>query len=322
MRILITGGAGFIGSNFVRRTLTGAYPGLRGAHVTVLDLLTYAGNRDNLAPVARHPAMTFRQGDIADEKLVRDLMRDVELVVHFAAETHVDRSIEGGHRFVATNVLGTHTLLDAARQAGVPKIVQISTDEVYGSISAGSWTEDEPLLPNSPYSASKAAADLLARAQHSTHGLPVCIVRPSNGYGPYQFPEKLIPLFVTSLLDGLTVPLYGDGGHIREWLHVDDLCRAVALVAERGLPGEVYNVGGESELTNLELTETLLRLTGRERSLVRRVPDRLGHDRRYSMATEKIARLGFRPRIALATGLAATVRWYAAHRAWWEPLRG
>ncbi|MCP9207546.1 dTDP-glucose 4,6-dehydratase [Streptomyces cucumeris] len=322
MRIVVTGGAGFIGSHFVRRTLAGAYPATADAQVVVVDKLTYAGNEANLAAVADSPRLRFVRGDICDGELVGELLRDTDLVVHFAAESHVDRSISGAEEFIRTNVLGTHTLLNAAAGAGVGKFVHVSTDEVYGSIDSGSWTEDRPLEPNSPYSASKASSDLLARAFHRTHGLPVCVTRCSNNYGPYQYPEKVIPLFITNLMDGKRVPLYGDGGNVRDWLHVDDHCSGIALVAERGEPGEVYNIGGGTELTNLELTHRLLELLGGDWSMVETVPDRKGHDRRYSVDITKISReLGYRPEISFEIGLAETAKWYMEHRDWWEPLQ-
>ena len=322
MRVLVTGGAGFIGSNYVRRVLTGSYPELADAEVTVLDRLTYAANRANLAAVAEHPRLRFVTGDICDGELVSGLMAGMDLVVHFAAESHVDRSITGSADFVRTNVLGTHTLLEAALQAGVGKFVHISTDEVYGTIEDGSWPEEHPLEPNSPYSASKASSDLLARSFYRTHGLPVCVTRCSNNYGPYQFPEKLIPLFVTNLLDGLRVPLYGDGRNVRDWLHVDDHCRGIQLVAEHGRPGEVYNLGGGTELSNRVLTERLLEAVGADWEMVEWVPDRKGHDRRYSVDISKAeAELGYTAQVSFETGLSDTVRWYANNRPWWEPLK-
>ena len=281
MRILVTGGAGFIGSHYVRQLLGGAYPAFSGAEVVVLDKLTYAGNEANLAEVADDPALRFVRGDICDRDLVAELMDGVDVVVHFAAETHVDRSITGSDAFVVTNVVGTNALLQAALEAGVGRFVHVSTDEVYGSIESGSWPEDHLLEPNSPYSAAKAGSDLLARAYHRTHGLPVCITRCSNNYGPYQFPEKVLPLFITNLMDGRKVPLYGDGLNVRDWLHVDDHCRGIQLVAESGTPGEIYNIGGGTELTNRELTERLLAEFGLDSSVVDRVEDRKGHDRRY-----------------------------------------
>jgi dTDP-glucose 4,6-dehydratase len=322
MRILVTGGAGFIGSHYVRQALAGAYPGQRDAEILVLDLLTYAGSETNLAEVADSPRYRFVHGDIRDAALVRSLMTGTDLVVHFAAESHVDRSITGAADFVSTNVAGTQILLQAALECQVGKFVHVSTDEVYGSIEHGSWTEDHLLEPNSPYSAAKAGSDLIARAYHRTHGLGVCITRCSNNYGPYQFPEKVIPLFLTNLLDGRSVPLYGDGLNVRDWLHVDDHCRGIALVAERGRPGEIYNIGGGTELTNRELTAMLLEATGRDWSSVRPVADRLGHDRRYSVDISKITdELGYAPRVSFAEGIATTARWYAERRDWWEPLK-
>jgi dTDP-glucose 4,6-dehydratase len=322
VRLLVTGGAGFIGSNFVRRILDGREPALAGAEVVVLDKLTYAGNEENLAPVASHPALHFVKGDITDESLVADLMAGIDAVLHFAAESHVDRSILGADPFVVTNVVGTQILLQAALNFGVPRFVHISTDEVYGSIDSGSWRENHALEPNSPYSASKASADLLVRAYARTHGMDVRITRCCNNYGPYQYPEKVIPLFITNLLDGLMVPLYGDGLNVREWIHVDDHCRAIALVLERGRAGEIYNIGGGFELTNTELTRLLLKALGADWSRVQPVADRKAHDRRYSLDWTKIrTELGFSPQVDFAQGLADTVRWYADHRDWWEPLK-
>ncbi|MFI0469091.1 dTDP-glucose 4,6-dehydratase [Saccharopolyspora sp. 5N102] len=322
MRILVTGGAGFIGSHYVRQLLSGAYPAFSDADVIVLDKLTYAGNEANLAPVADDPRLKFVRGDICDRELVGGLIPDVDVVVHFAAETHVDRSITGSDAFVLTNVVGTNVLLQAALDAGVGKFVHVSTDEVYGSIDEGSWPEDHALEPNSPYSAAKASSDLLARAYHRTHGLPVCITRCSNNYGPYQFPEKVLPLFITNLMDGAQVPLYGDGLNVRDWLHVGDHCRGIQLVAESGRPGEIYNIGGGTELTNKELTERLLAELGVDWSMVRPVADRKGHDRRYSVDHGKIVQeLGYRPQVDFETGLRETVRWYQENRDWWEPLK-
>ncbi|MGH3925954.1 MAG: dTDP-glucose 4,6-dehydratase, partial [Pseudonocardiaceae bacterium] len=318
----VTGGAGFIGSTFVRRALRGAEPILAGAELVVLDKLTYAGNMQNLAPVGTDRALHFVKGDITDELLVADLMVRIDAVVHFAAESHVDRSILGADPFVVTNVVGTHTLLQAALEAGVSTFVHVSTDEVYGSIEMGSWAEDHLLEPNSPYSASKAGSDLLARAYARTHGMDVRITRCSNNYGPYQYPEKVIPLFITNLLDGLPVPLYGDGLNVRDWLHVDDHCHGIALVLEGGRPGEIYNIAGGTELTNTELTGLLLKATGADWSSVQPVTDRKAHDRRYSLDWTKIrTELGYRPTVDFAQGLADTVRWYDEHRDWWEPLK-
>jgi dTDP-glucose 4,6-dehydratase len=322
VRILVTGGAGFIGSHYVRSLLTGGFPAWADARVTVLDKLTYSGNRANLAPVADSERLTFTQGDICDDDTVDGVMAGADVVVHFAAESHVDRSIAGSKPFVTTNVLGTQVLLDAARRHGVSRFVHVSTDEVYGSIERGSWTEEWPLAPRSPYSASKAGSDLLALSYHRTHGLEVLVTRCSNNYGPYQFPEKVVPLFVTNLLDGKKVPLYGDGGNIRDWLHVDDHCRGIQLVAEDGRPGEVYHIGGGTELTNKELTGMLLEACGKDWDSVTPVADRKGHDRRYSLSIEKIQKeLGYEPLTSLATGLADTVAWYRDNRPWWEPLK-
>ncbi|MEU5210232.1 dTDP-glucose 4,6-dehydratase [Streptomyces sp. NPDC020742] len=317
MRILVTGGAGFIGSHYVRTLLADGYPGWDGAHVTVLDALTYAGNRANLP--GTHPRLEFVEGDVRDRALLTELLPGHDAVVHFAAESHVDRSVRGGSEFVETNVVGTHTLLEAVRRTGVPRIVCVSTDEVYGTIDEGSWTEDFPLLPNSPYAAAKAGSDLIARAYWRTHGLDVVLTRCCNNYGPHQHVEKLIPRFVTRLLSGGTVPLYGDGGNVREWLHVDDHCRAVHRVLEDGQPGGIYNIGGAEELTNLELTRQLLELCGADESRVVRVADRPGHDRRYSLDASKIrTELGWEPRIPLERGLSDTVAWYRDEPWWWK----
>ncbi len=323
MRVVVTGGAGFIGSHYVRTALGGGYPGFEPDELVVLDKLTYAGNRANLDPVADDPRLRLVVGDIGDAALAKQTLDGADLVVHFAAESHVDRSIDGSSEFVRTNVVGTQTLLAAALETGAGRFVHVSTDEVYGSIETGSWPETDPLLPNSPYAASKAGSDLMARAFHRTHGLDVCITRCSNNYGPYQYPEKVIPLFVTNLMDGIPVPLYGDGGNSRDWLHVDDHCRGIQLVAERGRAGEIYNIGGGTEMTNRELTERLLEATGRDSSFIRPVTDRKGHDRRYSVDITKITdELGYRPRTSFDEGLARTVAWYRDHPGWWRPLKG
>ncbi|MFF3322701.1 dTDP-glucose 4,6-dehydratase [Streptomyces sp. NPDC002889] len=319
MHVLVTGGAGFIGSNYVRRTLENHY-GTGHATVTVLDKLTYAGNRANLAPFADNPLLRFVQGDIGDAQLLTRLLPSVDAVVNFAAESHVDRSIDSAAEFVATNVAGTQTLLQAALDAGVPRFVHVSTDEVYGSIDTGSWTEEWPLEPNSPYAATKAGADLMVRAYARTHRMNVSITRCSNNYGPYQFPEKVVPLFVTSLMQGATVPLYGDGLNIRDWLHVDDHCRGIQLVLERGAPGEIYHIGGGQELTNRELTERILQALGSDWSSVRQVADRKGHDRRYSLDDSKLRALGYRPEVPFEEGLATTVAWYRDNTDWWQPI--
>ncbi|MBX3090971.1 MAG: dTDP-glucose 4,6-dehydratase [Cryobacterium sp.] len=322
MKILVTGGAGFIGSNFVRRAIENAFPRLEGATVVVLDALTYSGNLANLAPVAESPRFRFVHGDIGDAALLEQLLAEVDTVVHFAAETHVDRSVRDASIFVETNVLGTQRLLDAAVRSGLSRFVHVSTDEVYGSIAEGSWTESQLLEPNSPYAASKAGSDLLVRSYVKTHGLNASITRCSNNYGPYHFPEKMIPLFVTNLIDGRHVPLYGDGRNVRDWLHVDDHCQGIALVLTGGASGEIYNIGGGTELTNRELTELLLETTGRDWSYVDEVEDRLGHDLRYSLDSSRIsADLGYRPRVQFEQGIAETVQWYRDNRDWWEPLR-
>jgi dTDP-glucose 4,6-dehydratase len=323
MRLLVTGAAGFIGSHYVRTILTGGYPGYEAAEITVYDKLTYAGNLDNLAPVADNPRYRFVQGDILDGDLLDDVLPGHDAVLNFAAESHVDRSIHGAADFVTTNAVGVQVLLDACLRADIPRVVQVSTDEVYGSIPDGSFREGDPLLPNSPYSAAKAGGDLIARAYHVTHGLNVSITRCTNNYGPYQFPEKVIPLFVTNLLEGQKVPLYGDGLNVRDWLHVDDHCRGIHVVLERGRPGEIYNIGGGVELTNRELTQRLLEACGRDwDSHVDYVEDRKGHDRRYSLNDDKIrAELGYRPLVPFDEGLAATVQWYRDNDAWWRPLK-
>ncbi len=319
-RLLVTGGAGFIGSHFVRTLLGAQGPG--DVAVTVLDKLTYAGNPANLDEVRGHPGFAFVHGDICDGELVGRLTAAHDQVVHFAAESHVDRSISSGTEFVRTNVLGTHTLLDAAHRAGIETFVHVSTDEVYGTIDEGSWPETDPLRPSSPYSSSKAAADLIALSYHRTHGMDVRVTRCSNNYGHHQHPEKFVPLSITRLLDGGRVPLYGDGGNVRDWLHIDDHVQGVELVRTRGRAGEVYNIGGGTELSNKELTSLLLHACGVDWDTgVAFVEDRKGHDRRYSVDCAKIrGELGWEPRVDFERGLARTVRWYRAHRAWWEPL--
>jgi dTDP-glucose 4,6-dehydratase len=318
--LLVTGGCGFIGSNFVRHVLS-ADP---QARVVNLDCLTYAGNPANLAGLESDPRYQFVRADVTDRDAVRAAFRrGLDAVIHFAAESHVDRSIQDSGPFVRTNVLGTQVLLDAAREFGVGKFVQVSTDEVYGSLGpTGYFTEESPLDPSSPYSASKAAADLLVLSYVRTFGLPAVVTRCSNNYGPYQFPEKLIPLFITNLLEGRPVPVYGDGGNVRDWVHVRDHCAALEAVWRRGRPGQVYNVGGRCEKTNLELTHALLDLLGRPRSLIEFVPDRPGHDRRYAVDCTKIEReLGWRPTTPFGRGLAETVDWYRANADWVARVR-
>ncbi|MFY1692350.1 dTDP-glucose 4,6-dehydratase [Plantactinospora sp. WMMB782] len=322
MRILVTGGAGFIGSEYVRMLLTGTGPRLAPSAVTVLDKLTYSGNLANLDPVRTDPRLRVVVGDICDPAVVDEVTPGHDVVVHFAAESHVDRSIHRAAPFVTTNVLGTQTLLEAALRHRTGRFVHVSTDEVYGSIEQGSWTETTPLAPNSPYSAAKAGSDLLALAYHRTYGMDVVLTRCSNNYGPYQFPEKMVPLFVTNLLDGGTVPLYGDGGNVRDWLHVHDHCVGVALVQDKGRPGEVYHIGGGTELSNRELTGRLLAACGTGWDRVRPVADRMGHDRRYSLDITKISEeLGYAPSVDLDRGLAETVAWYRENRHWWAPLK-
>jgi dTDP-glucose 4,6-dehydratase len=300
--------------------LTGGYPGFEGAGVTVLDKLTYAGNLANLSLISGK--FTFIRGDICDGALLARVLPGHDAVINFAAETHVDRSIAiaGAGQFVSSNVAGVQVLLDACLASGVPRVVHVSTDEVYGSIDSGSWTESSPPDPNSPYSAAKAGGDLLALAYARTHGLNVSVTRCCNNYGPYQYPEKIIPLFITNLLDGRPVPLYGDGLNVREWIHVDDHCRGIQLVLSRGTAGEVYHVGGDASLTNRSLADALLAACGAGWDDVVPVEDRKGHDRRYSLDDSKLRSLGYAPRTSFGEGLAQTVRWYAENRSWWEPL--
>jgi dTDP-glucose 4,6-dehydratase len=321
MRLLVTGGAGFIGSHFVRTVLQDGYPGLEGVEVTVLDKLTYAGNLANLAPIEGLDRYRFVKGDIVAAEDLDAALPGHDAIVNFAAESHVDRSITGANEFVLTNVLGAQQVFEAAMRHDIPRVVHVSTDEVYGSIPVGAWREDHILEPNSPYSAAKAGADLLARAYWTTYRLNVAVTRCSNNYGPYQYPEKVIPLFVTNLIDGKNVPLYGDGLNVRDWLHVDDHCRGIALVLTSGAAGEVYNIGGGRELTNKELTALLLEACGADWDRVDYVEDRLGHDRRYALDHSKLAALGYQPRIGFEDGLEQTVQWYREHRRWWQPLK-
>ena len=316
MRLLVTGGAGFIGSNFVHRALA------RGDEVTVYDALTYAGNPANLAGLDGGDGYRFVQGDVCDGGALADAMTGHDAVVHFAAESHVDRSITDPARFVITNCEGTATVCEVALRLGVERVLNVSTDEVYGSIDVGSFVETDSLGPSSPYSASKAGSDLIALSYHATYGLPVVVTRSSNNYGRFQFPEKVIPLFVTNLLEGRRVPLYGDGLNVRDWCHVDDNCDAIDLVLRSGEPGGIYNVGSGNELPNLDLTSRLLSLCGADDSSIDQVDDRPGHDRRYSIDTTRIRDLGWSPQRGLDEGLEATVAWYRDNRDWWGPLLG
>ena len=319
MKLLVTGGAGFIGSNFVRMALTDKFPDFNVEQLTVLDLLTYAGDEENLKPIGSDKRFKFVKGDIRDLELAKQLMQQADQVVHFAAESHVDRSIEGGSEFVSTNVMGTQVLLDAAKSSNIKRFVHVSTDEVYGSISEGSWPEDHPLLPNSPYSASKAGSDLLVRAYNRTHKLDTIITRCSNNYGQYQFPEKVMPLFITNIIEGKKVPLYGNGLNVRDWLHVDDHCRGIALALTKGKSGEVYNIGGGTELTNVELTHKILNAMGAGEELIQPVEDRKGHDLRYSVDISKINKeLGYSPQVNFEEGLVQTINWYKNNEAWWR----
>ncbi len=319
MRILITGGAGFIGSNYVRRIADGTLGGIN--KITVLDKLTYAGTLTNLLDV-ESDSFEFVHGDICDSELMDKLAKSHDLVVNFAAESHVDRSINGAKDFVLTNVLGTQTLLDSIKKSGVQTYLQVSTDEVYGSIESGSWPETDPLLPNSPYAASKASADLLCRSYNKTHGMDIRITRCSNNYGRNQFPEKIIPLFVTNLIDRKKVPVYGSGLNVRDWLHVDDHCQGIHLALTKGKPGEIYNIGGGTELNNLELTEQILEIMGNGKDSIEHVEDRKGHDFRYSVDIKKISgELGYRPKVSWKQGLIETVNWYQENQNWWRPLK-
>ena len=316
MKVLVTGGAGFIGSNFVRYLLANS-----DDEITIVDSLTYAGSKDTLTDFAKNPRVQFIKGDICDRELVASAMAGHEAVVHFAAESHVDRSIDGSDRFVITNCLGTNVMCDVANQVGIDRFIHISTDETYGSRTHGSFSENDRLEPSSPYSASKASSDLIALAHHTTHGLPVIITRSSNNYGPFQFPEKLIPLFVTNLLDGLTVPLYGDGSNVRDWIHVDDNCNAIESILRFGNIGQIYNVGAGNEVSNLELTKTLIELCDRDESAIVHVEDRIGHDFRYSVDSSLVRELGWKPEVDLRPGLEATVHWYRDHETWWRPKK-
>jgi dTDP-glucose 4,6-dehydratase len=321
MRILVTGGAGFIGSNFVRMIARGDLGEI--SSVTVLDKLTYAGVLSNLKEAENLDTYKFVRGDICDSELVTELLIHVDAIVNFAAESHVDRSIAGAEDFVHTNILGVQVLLDAIKASGRRiRFLQVSTDEVYGSIDTGSWTEDWPLLPNSPYSASKASGELLARAYQITHGLDVVITRCSNNYGTHHFPEKLIPLFITNLIEGKKVPIYGNGLNVRDWLHVDDHCRGIHLALTKGKTGEIYNIGGGRELNNLEMADLIFDEMGFDKTSIEFVPDRKGHDHRYSVDWTKISHdLGYRPTVSFEDGLRETINWYLSNEKWWKPLK-
>jgi dTDP-glucose 4,6-dehydratase len=321
LKLVITGAAGFIGSRLAERSLEEAER--LGFHsIVLLDALTYSGRRENMDAVLRDSRVTFVHASINDADLVDEVLAGAHTVLHLAAESHVDRSIQGAQPFFITNVLGTQQLLESSRRGGVSKFVHVSTDEVYGSIDEGSWSEDHILEPNSPYSASKAGSDLAALAYHTTFGLDVSVTRCSNNYGPRQYPEKVIPLFVSNLIDGIKVPLYGDGLNVRDWLHVDDHCQGILKVLEGGRSGEIYNIGGGTELTNYEITLKLLELCGASTDMIEPVADRLGHDRRYSVDCTKIStELGYQPLVPFEAGLEATVRWYYDNEAWWRPLK-
>ncbi len=321
MRLVVTGAAGFIGSQYVR-SLLNTDRGKGITHITVVDSLTYAGNLANLAGVAQDPRYTFVQSDICDSETMNDILNGNDAIVHFAAESHVDRSITGSAEFIRTNVLGTHTLLEASREQKIGRFVHVSTDEVYGSIEHGSWPETHPLLPNSPYAASKASSDLLVRSFFRTHHLDTVTTRCSNNYGYFQFPEKLIPLFVTNLIDGKKVPLYGSGTNVRDWLHVDDHCNGIHLALTKGKSGEIYNIGGGTELTNLEMTQLILDEMNVDWDVVERVEDRKGHDLRYSVDCSKAeSELGYKPEVPFSQGLTETVEWYKNNESWWRPLK-
>ena len=317
LKLLITGGCGFIGSNFIRNMLE-KYPDYK---ITNLDKLTYAGNPDNLKDIESNPNYTFVKGDICDTDVVSKVMQDVDQVIHFAAESHVDRSIKDSSVFVTTNVLGTNTLLSCALEYDIDKFIHVSTDEVYGSIDEGSFIETDPLDPSSPYSSSKAGSDLLAMSYHTTYGLPVSITRCTNNFGPYQYPEKLIPLFITNLMEGEKVPVYGSGLNIRDWIYVDDHCSGIDFVLNNGNCGEVYNIGGGSELTNLEITHMILEMLGKDESMIRHVEDRKGHDLRYSLDCTKLKNMGWKLEFNFDTALKSTVKWYMDNRWWWESLK-
>ena len=321
MKYVVTGGCGFIGSNYVRGLLSDRWGG-NVEQATVIDSLTYAGNLANLDPVISDPRLTFVREDIVNQKEISEILKGHDIVVHFAAESHVDRSISGSAEFIRTNVLGTHSMLQASLNANIKQFLHVSTDEVYGSISEGSWDEQEPLLPNSPYAASKASSDLIARSFFVTHGLDVRITRCSNNFGIYQYPEKVMPLFITNLMEGKKVPLYGDGLNVRDWLHVDDHCRGIQLVIEKGRAGQIYNIGGGTELSNIDLTNMIIAAMGATKASIEPVQDRKAHDRRYSVDITKIHNeLGYAPQCTLHDTLADIVEWYKNNEQWWKPLK-
>ena len=321
MKYVVTGGCGFIGSNYVRGLLSDRW-GSNVEQVTVIDSLTYAGNLANLDPVIPDPRLTFVREDIVNQKEITEVLKGHDIVVHFAAESHVDRSISGSAEFIRTNVLGTHSMLQASLNADITQFLHVSTDEVYGSIAEGSWDEQEPLLPNSPYAASKASSDLIARSFFVTHGLDVRITRCSNNFGIYQFPEKVIPLFITNLMEGKKVPLYGDGLNVRDWLHVDDHCRGIQLVIDKGRAGQIYNIGGGTELSNIDLTNMIISAMGATTASIEPVEDRKAHDRRYSVDITKIHNeLGYAPQCTLHDTLHDIVDWYKNNEQWWKPLK-
>lgn len=315
--ILVTGGAGFIGSNFVRYMLK-KYPSYR---IIVLDALTYAGNRENLSDLEKNPRYVFYHGNICDRAIVDNLVSNADAIVNFAAETHVDRSIHEADSFVQTDVLGTLILLEAAKKYKIERYLQISTDEVYGSIDEGAFTEEHPLAPNSPYSSSKAGGDMMVRAHYKTYGTPTLITRASNNYGPYQYPEKLIPFFVTNAIDDLPLPLYGDGMNVRDWLYVDDHCEGVDHVLHHGIIGETYNIGGGNEKTNIEITKIILKKLNKPDGLIKKVADRPGHDRRYAVDTKKIEKLGWKPKHSFEEAIAETIQWYVKNESWWRKIK-
>jgi dTDP-glucose 4,6-dehydratase len=318
MRILVTGGCGFIGSNFIHYMLK-----TTELEIINLDALTYSGNPDNLKDIERNKRYRYVQGRIEDKKLVSELLADVDYLINFAAESHVDRSILDPRPFIVTNIEGTATLLEACRHSDIKKMVHISTDEVYGELGeSGKFVESLPLLPNSPYSATKASADLIIRAYHETYGLPIATARPSNNYGYFQYPEKFIPLMITNLLEDKPVPVYGEGKNVRDWIFVEDCCAGIAAILDRGKTGEVYNVGGESEKRNIDIVKTILKLLGEDEKNIKFVKDRPGHDYRYALDNTKIRNeLGWAPKIKLEAGLAKTVEWYKNNPSWWKPLK-